>query len=86
MNLKKLFEDWKVTRKNRKKYRLRLAAEFHVADDPFIFYIIPTIVYIPWFHLIPDSDWDRMFTFVWLNFGFTAGKLERAKEIEENVF
>ena len=80
MHLREFFEGWKRVRKNRKNYRIKWVWEFHVADDPFIFYILPAVCYTPWFHMMPDSNWDRMFTFAWLNMAVTVGKLERVKE------
>lgn len=79
MHLKKFFREWRMVRKNRKNYRIKWVWEFHVADDPFIFYIIPSIVYVPWHQLIPDCSWDNMFTFAWLNMAITLGRLETVR-------
>ena len=76
MHLNKFFEGWKRVRKNRNKYRMQWAIRFDIYDDPFSSAIIPTIIYTPWFHLIPNSDYDRMFEFVWLNLYLGIGKLE----------
>lgn len=80
MHLKKFFREWRMVRKNRKNYRLAFGKIFEVADDPFSFVLIPTIVYKPWHQLLCDSEWDRMFVVVWLNFGISFGKLVRIKE------
>lgn len=80
MHLNKFFEGWKRVRKNRNKYRIQWAFRFAIFDNPFSFAIIPTVVYTPWFHLMPNSDYDRMFEFVWLNLYLGIGKLETIEE------
>lgn len=80
MHLKKFFEGWKRVRKNRKNYRIQWAIRFVIYDNPFSFAIIPTVVYTPWFHIMPNSDYDRMFEFVWLNLYLGIGRLETIKE------
>jgi len=71
--MKKLIEDFKMCKEDRKKYRINPVFGFEVDRCNYLFSFMPTIVWTPWIYRLKGF---YVVEFWWLYFHITFGKWE----------
>ncbi len=65
-----LFQKYKSHKPYRKQYILKPKIEFRIDKDDYLFMLLPTIMFVPWFSRFPNS---YAFEIMWLNINIGIG-------------
>lgn len=82
MKLKKLFENLKRLKPNRKNYKIKWIFKFKIDNDHYMFSFLPTILWEPWIYRYPGAE--GIIDIWWLNMHILIGKWTVVKE-DENI-
>lgn len=80
MGLKKLFIRLKECKPDRKNYQYKPKIRLDVDTKRYRFYILPTILYVPWIYTIPNVGLGA-FEIKWLNFTIVIGEFVRKENV-----
>lgn len=83
MKLKKLFEQLKRLKPNRKNYRIKPSFKIWVDDRDYYFSFLPTILWEPWIYRYPNSE--DVVDIWWLNIHISIGTWASKETGEENI-
>ena len=78
MKLRKLYALRRKFKPNRKDFRFSYKPEFFIDTESYIFLLIPSISFQPWFMLMPNVQ-DHIFQLSWLNMGIGIGRIYDVK-------
>lgn len=75
--MKKMFEELRTCRDERKKYRIRNKFQFRFDRNNYMLYILPTVTFQPWLYRPLKSF---VIVFRWLHIRIAYGLWERREE------